>query len=461
MVIGKPGVVSFTTSTTYLFEGLKNVNNLKAFAHIGPLVNNTQGVVAPVGELSAMALTFTRIKSLHTHSDFANLMLVTFSYKVDDVPTPVSDPIAYSNLTALAWTYDRARLGAFDATKDSFQQAFILNFGSTFDLISSGEMVGFDNHYIPEYIEFAPKNQSATISWRIWFANDSFYNQFDEHEILVVPPVANIDAFFNDTQTVSDLIASIKAADLIAKADVIKGAYPYTVFRDDLFDWVDPLDRDIRIPVDWPVIVYGLAGDNLDAVKEAIRTWILANSTHTRDEWAEIFPDLFTSTEFIITPMWHRYAIPNATRDLGVFASVIPMTSVYPLVHDSCKGVGYTNAHIDEVLCMMPSLFRSVQLAVVGGPENRNGIDRLDERYPDIINVPSTHVDFMRMSEETRQFILLLNEMLDHAEELTPNSGVPQGFNRQTREGVVYLSRTFKNFLYLVVTKYSVDALTA
>jgi hypothetical protein len=96
-------------------------------------------------------------------------------------------------------------------------------------------------------------------------------------------------------------------------------------------------------------------------------------------------------------------------------------------------------------------------LAVVGGPENRDGIDQFIERYPDYINVPTTHVDFMQMKEETRQFCLILAEMLMHAEEMTRDSGVPTGFNRLIRDDVVYIAKSFNKFLYLVVTKYSVD----
>ena len=65
------------------------------------------------------------------------------------------------------------------------------------------------------------------------------------------------------------------------------------------------------------------------------------------------------------------------------------------------------------------------------------------------------------MKEATRVFInTILDPMLMHAEELTLNSGVPAGFNRVVRDGVVYIARSYNKFLYLVVTKYSVNQLT-
>lgn len=438
-----------------------NVNILKAFAEIGPLAINTPGVVAPIGELAPISRTFSREKSLNSFQQYVNTKLVTFSYKVDGVPATISAAIAQQVLNGVYWTHQQAQLGAFNETKDSFQQKFITQFGATFDLIDSGAMIASGNYWYPEYITFAPKGASTTISWRVWFADASFQNQYDEYEIDVVPPIINIDQFFNDAQTVKGIIDGIDIADIFKRCDDVKALAPETVIRLDKFDWVEKGQngaQDIRLPTPWATVIYGWAGDNLDARKEAIRDYILSHSEHTRDEWAEIFPDLFTSTEMIIIPRYDLFSIPNATRDLGIYSPTVDFVGAMNLAHKLCKGVKYTDAHIDSVISSTTSLYRSLALCVVGGPENRNGIDTFYEKYPDYINVPTTHVDFMRMNEATRKFVLLLTDMLQEAEAMTPNTGVPREYNRLTRDGVVYLATTYDNFLWLVVTKYSVDA---
>lgn len=436
------------------------MNTFKAFAQIGALTDNATGVVAPVGELSPLSKTFTRVMTEHTLADFPGETLVGFSYKVDGVATIVPDATVRLCLTAINWIYTQARLGTFTESKDTFQQAFITNFGTTLDLINSGLMIGFEGHFAPEYVEFAPLNMSATNSFRIWFADDSFFNQYDEFTILVIPPIAPVDQFFQDYGTVKDLIAAIKYTDQLTKVAAARGKLPETVLRADTFEWRDKVDHTLLIETDWTTVIYGAAGDNLDAVKEAIRDYILDNSTHTRDEWADVFPDLFTSTEFIITPMWNDYSVPNGNKDTGVYSGIVAVQAAMALCHKTCQGVKYTNAQIDACLSVVPSQYRSLMLSVVGGPENRDGVDLFAERFPDYMNVYTTHVDFMRMSDKTRQFVMLLAEMLMHAEELTLNSGVPAGFNRLVRNDVVYLSRTFDKFLYLVTTKASVVALS-
>lgn len=431
----------------------------KGFAQIGPLTDNAANVVAPVGELSTRSRTFTKDLTEHVDNAYLGETLIGFSHTNNGVKGRITASDASKILKAVNWIYTQARLSKFTENRESFQQQFISANGSEYDLISSGEMIAFSTYFAPEYIEIAPAGQSANYLWRVWFANESFYNQYDEFEILVVPPITNLNLFFDDYADVKKLIDAVSQGDVFQRLATAVGKYPQTTQRSDMFQWQDRNDPTLKIPTHWVTAHYGLAGNNLDAVKEAIRTYILANSTHDRDEWATIFPDLFTSTEFIITPMWNDYAVPNQVRESGVYSSILPFQKAMALSYKTCKGTKYTNAHIARVISGITALHKAISCAVVGGPENRNGIDILNEKFPDYICVPTTHPDFMLMSEDTRGFVMLLSEMLMHAEELTSNSGVPQNFNRLIRDGVTYLATSYKDFLWLVVTKQTVEQL--
>lgn len=431
----------------------------KGFAQIGPLTDNAANVVAPVGELSTRSRTFTKDLTEHYDATYPGETLIGFSHTNNNVKGRITAADALKILKAINWIYTNARLGKFTENRESFQQQFIAANGSEYDLISSGEMIAFTTYFAPEYIEIAPAGQSANYLWRVWFANESFYNQYDEFEILVIPPITNLNLFFDDYADVKKLIDAVNQGDVFTRMTNAVGKFPQTTQRSDMFQWQDANDPTLKIPTYWATAHYGLAGNNLDAVKEAIRTYILANSTHTRDEWAKIFPDLFTSTEFIITPMWNDYAIPAQVRESGVYSSILPFQKAIALSYKTCKGTKYTNAHIAKVISGITALHKAVSCAVVGGPENRNGIDILNEKFPDYICVPTTHPDYVKMSADTRGFVMLLSEMLMHAEELTSNSGVPQNFNRLIRDGVTYLATSYSDFLFLVVTKQSVQQL--
>lgn len=433
------------------------MNIFKAFAQIGPLNDNTSGIVAPVGEISPLSRTFTRDKATFTFPEYNEQSIISFSYTVDGVHQLVDSATAKSCMAAVDWVYTNARLDVFSESKDSFQQAFIGSKGDTYDLINSGEMVPFGNHFAPAYIEIAPYQQSATISWKIWLSDEAFYNQYDEFTILPLTPIVGLDQFFGNYTQVKALIDSIQQTDTFNRLNALRGGYPATNERNDVYAWRDKNDHSLKIDTNWVSVIYGEAGDNLDASKEATVQYVLANSAHTRDEWAEIFPDLFTSTEFIITPMWDSMAVPKETRQNGIYSGILGVQEAMSLCHSACQGVKYTNVHIDNVLCAVPSQFRSLMLAIVGGPENRDNVNMFNMRYPDYINVPTTHVDFMQMTEETRGFVMMLAAMVMYAEAMTPTTGVPHGYNRIIRNGVVYVAASYKKFLYLVTTKYSVD----
>lgn len=432
------------------------MKTFKAFAQIGPLSDNTVGVVAPIGEISTQALTYAREKTLHSKAEYPNHLLVGFSYRENDKVVPVGLTVTDACLETSAWTYERSQIGFFTANSAFYQQAFIQQFGGRFDLVATGPMVAYGSRYAPEWVEFSPYMQSSNTRWKIWFSNQAFLGQYDEYEIFVIPPLTEVNAFLEEYAQVNEYLSQVSMSDMVGRMNALRGDHPYSVLRSDQFDWVDSIDPLRKLPTHWMTIVYGIAGDNIDSVKEAIRQYILSRSTSDSTTWSATFPDLFTSTEFIITPLWTRVAVPNQVRESGVFQAISPIREVLALVKKTCKGAKYTNAHIDSVVCVIPSLHKSLQLAIVGGPENRGGLSKFEERYPDYINVPTTHVDFMRMGEETRQFVMMLAGLLSAAELASSQGPVPHGYNRVVRDGVVYLSRYFERFLYLAVVKSSV-----
>ena len=434
------------------------MKSFKGFAHIGTLADNRDHKDAPVGELSALSQTFTRDQTKHTSGANPGFMLRGFSYYVDDVKTQFPDVDALAILAKIDWVYGKARLGTLTTDVLSVRNAWITDNAATHDLLETGEMVLFDtNKWCPSYIVFAPKG--TTTRWKIWFAEAAFFNQFDEYIFNHVKPLTNLDDFCLDYVNLKPKLAARTLSDSISQVDVLRKSDPETRLRVDPFDWIDPIDRNLKISVDWMSLLWGEAGNNLDATKESLAAWILANSTHTREEWAVIFPDIFTSTELIFVPIWDEFAVPERPRESGIYRGAGNMMAGIAKAKIVAKGVKYTPTHIQAVANDCPTQFKSVRCIVVGGPENRDGKNQLILQHPDWLNVPTTHVDFMRMTELTRGAVMLIMEMLQYAEEMTPTTAPPTGYNRTMRDGVMYLSKTYQKFLYLVVTKHSFDAL--
>lgn len=429
----------------------------KGFAHQGHLVDNALHVVNPIGELSSMSSTYSRDKTLYSNVEYPGLTIVGFEFTVDDQVATMSLGSQTLMFEVIDWVYAQSRQGSLTDSITDFQDKFIIKFGSRVDYKQSGIMTRYqDDKFCPEYIDIAPVGTSVLISWKIWFVDEAFRNQCDASEIIVIPPVEDLDSFFDAYIAVKDLVQPPDIQGLNNKANMAKGEYPYTSLRTWDFEWVDRGNVANKVMTYWLTIHYGEAGNNLDSVKEAIRVYILDNSLYSREEWAKVFPDIFTSTEFIVIPAYQNVAVPNRSRQNGLYSPTIRPSVVNQMALLFSKGTGYTEPHVLEHVETTTSLFRSASLIMVGGPENLYNIKYFSERYPDYANIQTTHVDFGFMAEETRQFVMLLAELLKLADVTTPSTSIPRGFNRIVRNGVVYVSATFKRFLYLVVTKHSV-----
>ena len=429
---------------------------LYGFAHIGHLVDNTPDVVGPVGELSSYSMTFAQDKLIYSNVDKPNLTFINFFYQDDVQVQTLTNAEQVLIIEACDWVFQQARFGNFSESIAEFQTKFLTEFGGRLEIISSGTMVNFGNNKnCPESIVICPPGDSTTVAWNIWLSDSAFRNQCPVSKILTVTPILELDDFFTDAASVTGMVVPPAIQRMNDEAESKKGDYPHTALRTWMFNWVDPNNEDNRIPTYWLTIHYGDAGNNLDQAKESIRDHVLSNSSRNREEWAKIFPDLFTSTEFIIVPHYKFIAVPSKTRQSAIYSPTSNYTEVLEDANRLVKGTGYNEAHIKKVLETTSSLYRSLTISFVGGPENRDKIDTLSKRYSDYINVPTTHVDFGYMEEETREFVMILNELLSIAESATSSSSIPRRFNRIVRDDQVYIGISFENFLYLVVPKYA------
>lgn len=107
---------------------------LKAFAHIGALVDNNRTVVAPIGELSPTAFTYAREKEYYSTATAPGQGLVVFSSKRDTVNVKTDSVLATQLIEVSKWAYAQAQAGSFNITTESFRTRFIAQYGTVFSL---------------------------------------------------------------------------------------------------------------------------------------------------------------------------------------------------------------------------------------------------------------------------------------------------------------------------------------
>ena len=448
--------------------------SLKGFVSYGTLANNNRFETAPLGELSARAITFAKDRELlstTTGGTPDTSVDVTVFSAIDATATQVKTPKQLETflLGFAAWAYRQAALGSFTADSETFRQAALSEFDGRITDLTVAAMLTNGELFLPGSVSFSLVVENIAGDWtaiadlmespriKLWFSDDRFQREYDEFTYEFISPLQPLDLYFQQSAQVTEALGAVTFSDLITRANTAAGPYPYTIFRPERFNYQDPLDPTYKVPTDWGVLVWGAAGDNIDAIKERLIQWILANSTHTREEWAKIFPDIFTATEFIVSPFYSRIAVENMTIQAGVYSPVVGLGYAMDVTKTMACGTGYTDEHVIDNLQLAPIPYKSLAVSFTGGPENRNSKDRITDYYPDLMNVATGHPDFGRMSASTQGLVLMLEDMLKAAEEATEFSDIPPGMTRLERlnrqgESILYLVKSYEGVQYLVVT---------
>lgn len=428
---------------------------LKGFFNYAPFVNNNPDTVAMFGELSANSNTYGKDKSYFTDVSTPFSTLTAFHSKSDGTVTPVDSLLAVRILQLGYYLVQRAISGNITDDATALIQSVLAEYAGVVDTFAVGEMLTNGSLYLPEWIRV--KFNSSVITEdnaiTIWFADDSFQRQYDEYIIEVVVPLIPLDQFFLDPLQVQSLLNQYDLVDKLEEVQALRGDYPYTILSPQRYDYRDPNNIAFQLPTHWLVLIYGQAGNNPDAIKNALIDYILANSVHSRSDWTQILPDLFITTEFVFTPFWNSYAIPNRTLQAGIYSPILKPVDIVAWLLQTTKGPMYTEAWIEANYQVSANLYRSIAFAVIGNPDNRDGLTELTDVFPDYILVTNDSSDFNRVEPYTQEWMVKFSQLILIAETMTANTSVPVGYARIIRDNVVYASVSYDNITFMVVAK--------
>lgn len=430
-----------------------------------PLVNNDPNQISPLGEMSNITKTFSKDIGQYSVPTYPNLDLLTYVSRHVDLETDVVTQIKLNNdrrdiiLTLGDWLYTECITGNFSADGSSFSQGFLAEFSSIIKNFDSGDMVNSGgNNWLPEWISFSTLNQTDD-SIKIWFSNDSFISQYDEYEIVVVPPVDDIDTLFSSAASVKALIDQYSLSARQDRINLARNPHPDTQTRVIEYDWnITSGSGTITLSLPWSVVIYGPAGDNVDSIKAAIINYILANSQYGQEVWEDYIPDLFRSTEYLIVPMWENYSIPNETLRTGLNSPTLNADEFQAHIGYMANEINFYPAeHVYNNTEYTVANYKSMGFFIVGSNSNRDGIFRFKERFNDYIVISSLSPDFSRISPVTQGLIFTLGRLLNAADIATEFSDIPLGLSKLIRSGKLYLTATYNDVLYVVLTRSSYD----
>jgi len=424
--------------------------SLKGFIEIEALVKNNVGVNSVIGELSTLAMTYSRERGDYFDPTYPGFNLVTLHSVSDSGKVPVEPVLSTHVLEVSKYVYDYCLLKAGGINSVDFNADIKTYFSDKIQNLNFGLFVSNGDLSLPGFMSWTnPLLPANTI--KIWFADSVFRQQYDQFEVVVIPPVPDLNDFFLSISAIQTKVQSRSFPELVDLIQASKLNNPETVVRTNSYDYYNPTTNLPVFETLWSVLIYGAAGDNIDTIKDATIAYVLANSTHSRAEWTAILPDLFKRTEFVVLPRWLDLAIPNLTTSVGIYSPIINLSE--SISYTKAKVPEYTSAHIDLYLSSFGVNYKSLAVLCISNPENRDNKFDIRLLHSDYINVGTSSLDFNRMSASTQEFVDLLERMLIVAETISDFSDIPAEVRRVKRGTRLFVAAVYQNIQYLVLAK--------
>lgn len=427
--------------------------SVKGFGINANTAINTPGIINFFGELSTQALTYTKEKGIYKNPNVAGIGLLTFKCEKNGLASEL--PATHSNhaINVINRVYSRvinSRNAGF--LMSQLLQELTEQFVGIGENFRGGLIVSEDGYSCPDWIEW--RYSTDTTSFKIWFIDEVFRNQYDEYSLSFAAPTDYLDNFFSGGASVEQMLTNITPNMIVDSLQTIKGSNPETFIRLETYNYHDPYDDTRVVPSHWGMVGYGIAANNSDVSREGLINFILGNSTHSKEEWAQILPDLFKRTEIVLVPLFDQEAIQSRITTPGVYSPFGNAKRAGDLLKRMLPGYG--PFQIDTYMEITGFPYKSVSVASVGSAENSGSRFKLIDFFPDYIAVTSTSLDFNRMSEKTKLWSLMIHELISYADITTPSTSTPLTISKIYRDGNLYLSRMFDNIQFLVATRHSV-----
>lgn len=431
---------------------------LKGFVTIQSLLSNTPGTISSIGELSNMGYSYAKDIGEYTDPNVEGYRLLamhSFETGVGKIGIP-QDMVLYALSAARACVvFGNANIEPYDrAALSASIQADTRLFGKIKD-IQLGEIVYGDDLGVPSWLSFVTVTGSHYV--KIWMSDTAFVNQYDEFDITVIQPLPVLDDLIGTFASVNNKLQEQSVPALMERVQNTKQDKPESFIRSLNFDYSLPTDRATKLVTTWTVLVYGIAGDNIDAIKDALVDYILTNTNKPRENWEAVLPEIFRRTEFVLLPRWDLLSVPNLTILSGLYGSIVTPQNVLAFSKNSISF--YTDTHIHSNVVTFPYDFKGITLHAVAGPQNREGCKKLTDLFPDYVPVPSTSLDFSRMQFKTQEWVYLIGEMLLMAETANAYSATGGKLRKIYRDNKLYISTTYDNVSYLMSARsnYNLD----
>ena len=430
------------------------MKSVQGFVSISQYINNTPGVVSPIGELSTLARTYSKESGQYRDDVAPGYVLTTFkvadSFSGVEVPVGTDQAKIILDIARATVAYASSHMLPYDV--QDFRVAVAAVYPFTTADVDFGPLVYGHSIELPEYITFTSTAEGG-MDVKIWLSDAAFRDQFTDFSITVIPPLANLNDFFAPFDEAGLLLEQENITSLVERIQLAKGNNPDSVIKVLEFNFVNRYSSSTSRKTSWGILIYGKEGDYIDTIKDAIVDFLLANSQFTTSQWEIIFPEIFQRTEFIVVPRWDKLATVNLTEDASLYSQVVDTQDIANFTANFLNFYGESFVRANSYTLNFP--FRVLGATVTNGVKNADGKADFQVLYPDYMPIPTTSPDFGRMRLVTQEWSIFIQELVRQAEVAKPISALPIGMRRIYRDEKLFIASSHKNINYLVAAKWN------
>lgn len=428
---------------------------IKGFVTDSAFISNVAGTVSSVFEISDKGLTYSKDKTYYSIPTSPNNDLIVFkSYDNVSGDRYLLENSLVSTIMAICQLIkDYPSYNLYPYNKIDYKDHVQATIGSEIVNVALGDFESHGGVYYPKWFSFSTTDVDVK-NVKIYLSNTEFLNNYDEYEILVIPPLANTTDFNGYYAPAITLLDAVTYESFNDRIELAKTDFPNTYTKVLEFEFHNKDNITVSRKTYWGVVIYGEAGNDIDLIKDAIEAYVLSNSANIRTHWEIIFPDIFRRTEFMLLPMWHKVAIHNLTDLSNLYASMLSIKEMKDFVFTEYNDI-YTEMFIYNNLVIFPYDYKAISIAAMPGTLNLTDRDQLFEIFDDYLPISTSSMDFMRMKVLTRDWCIKLEQALLLAETNDIYASVPSGFRKVIRGTRHYVGFYYNNINYLVAYSYN------
>lgn len=282
---------------------------------------------------------------------------------------------------------------------------------------------------------------SETKDFKFWLSNEEFKTDYPITNIVsIVPPCDPAKLISVDyANTVESLVESSAYMNTLLNTAVANNDHTgYVSYNAKYVN--DSYGTYYNMPFG---ILYKGAEPSGLSLKITVRDYLESLGIGTVDIWKSLFPDLYTTSQYFIVPLWDNISIlPTRT----IYPSVIDYPSILTTAKSTLNSL--TEAHVENNIELLTCAVSEVVMIAVPHPDNDNTNTILEE-HPTYQAIDSQDITFDYQETHTKEFNNKLSNCL-----VVLDGGSNEGvFTETTIDGILWLSFITNFMEYHVLSK--------